>query len=167
MIVTLVVAAAENGVIGRDNALPWRLASDLRRFRALTAGKPVIMGRKTHASIGRLLPGRRNIVVTRTGSVLPGAEVAPSLPDALRMAERDAPEEVCVVGGGELFREALPLAGRVELTRVHAEVPGDVTFPELSSDQWKEVAREEHPAGPDDEHPFTYLTYERTRPAPL
>ena len=152
--VTIIVAVADNGVIGSQGKIPWHLREDLQRFKRLTMGHPIVMGRKTWESIGRPLPGRESIVVTRQdGYRAEGAKVAGSLRDALDLAGRDA----FVIGGGELYREALPLADRVELTRVHAAPEGDATFPPLGP-EWREVAREEHPEGAP---PFDFVTLER------
>ncbi len=138
----LIYARAENGVIGRDNAMPWHIPADLKRFKALTMGKPMIMGRKTFESLPGLLPGRRHIVLTRDPHWhREGAEVARSVPEALAMA---GPGEVAVVGGAEIYALLLPLAGRVELTEVHGEFEGDTMMP-LLGPEWVEVAREEHP----------------------
>ena len=139
----IVVAVARNGVIGRDGGLPWRLPEDLRRFKALTMGHPVILGRRTHASIGRALPGRRNLVVSRqAGLLLPGCEVVGSLDEALRRAwEGDGVPHV--IGGASLYAEALPRATHIELTEVHAEPEGDTHFPPLPPGAFVEVAREE------------------------
>lgn len=159
--VTLVAAVARNGVIGREGGLPWRLPADLRRFRALTWGHPVVMGRRTWESIGgRPLPGRRNIVVTRRpGYRAPGAEVAGS-PEAALMLAAGA-DEVMVIGGGELYAAFLPLAGRILLTEVDAEPEGDARFPDLDPTEWEEVAREAH--APDAENPLPYAFVELRR----
>jgi dihydrofolate reductase len=164
--IALIVAIAENGVIGLGGGLPWRLSSDLRLFRRLTMGKPLIMGRKTFASLGRPLDGRDTIVVTRDRAfAATGAIVVHSLTDALARArdcaaQRDA-DEIFVIGGAELFREALPLAGRIYLTRVHAEPPGDVTFPEIDWNAWRVTHSESHPSGPKDAYAFTFSVLER------
>jgi dihydrofolate reductase len=156
-LVSLVAALAANRVIGAGNRLPWHLPEDLRRFKRLTMGAPVIMGRKTHESIGRALPGRRNIVVTRqAGARWEGCEVAASLEAALALAG-DAPE-VFVIGGAELYRLALPRADRMYLTLLDAEYPGDTLFPEFDPAGWRETAREPGPG-------FAFVTYERVRRA--
>lgn len=160
MIRSLVVARARNGVIGRDNRLPWRLPADLAYFKKVTLGRPVIMGRRTWESIGQPLPGRRNIVVTRNRDYeAPGATVVGSLQEAWRAAG-DA-EEACVIGGTSLFAEALETADRIHLTEVDAEVPGDTWFPEFDRSAWveREVAR--HPRDGRHEHPFRILVLER------
>lgn len=166
MNIVFVVAVAENGVIGRNNALPWRISSDLKHFRALTIGKPVLMGRKTFVSIGKPLPGRTNIVVTRErGLSIPGAVVANSLAQALDVAAGDAlrrgVSDVMVIGGGEVFRELLPRAKRLEWTQVHAAPGGDAFMPPIAMSEWRETRREFHAAGPKDDHDFTTVTYER------
>lgn len=142
----LVYARASNGVIGRDNALPWRLPSDLRRFKALTMNKPMIMGRKTFESLPGLLPGRRHIVLTRDVAWrAEGVEVAPSLEEALALA---GPGEVAVVGGAEIYRQFMPFAERIELTEVSGDFPGDTTMPPTGP-EWVETGREAHAADGD------------------
>lgn len=139
----LIYARADNGTIGRDNALPWRIPADLRRFKAMTLGKPMIMGRKTFESFGKPLPGRRHIVLTRDRTWhADGAEVAATVDEALGLAGAG---EIAVVGGAEIYALFLPLADRVELTEVHAQIAGDTVMPPLD-DAWQESAREDHPA---------------------
>ena len=141
---SLIAAMAKNRIIGRDNQLPWKLPEDLRYFKAATLGKPVIMGRKTWESLGRPLPGRRNIVVTRNARyALAGAEVAPSLEAAITAVQEET--EVFVIGGAELYRQALPIADRLYLTEIAEAFGGDASFPELSPD-WQEISRETHVA---------------------
>lgn len=149
--VALIVAVAENGVIGVNNQLPWHLPADLQYFKSRTLGKPVIMGRKTWDSLGRPLPGRLNMVITHQPHwQATGAEVAHSLPQALKQAEHWAQhqgaQEVMVIGGAQIFAEALPLAQRLYLTRVALQPAGDVYFPEWASPHWQCVAQEPHPA---------------------
>lgn len=142
--VFLVVAVAENGVIGNDGKMPWHLSADLRRFKELTMGKPMVMGRKTFESLPGLLPGRRHIVLTRDANwAEDGAEVARSADEALALA--NAPH-VAVVGGAEVYQLFLPLADRIEWTQVHAAPPGDTRFPVFDRNEWREVWRESHPA---------------------
>ncbi len=161
------VARARNGVIGRDGGLPWRLSSDLKLFKALTLGKPVIMGRKTWDSLPRKpLPGRLNLVLTRDGSFEPhGALTFEDFGEAVSLAkehaEEDGVEEVCVIGGAALFALALPRAKRIYLTEVEAEVEGDVSFPPFDEDRWREVKRETYPAAEGDQYPFTFRQLER------
>jgi dihydrofolate reductase len=158
--VSIVVATDERGAIGRDGQLPWRLPDDLKRFKALTLGKPVVMGRKTWDSIGKPLPGRLNIVVTRQeGLALPGATVVHSLGDALAQAGDAA--EVCVIGGAEIYALALPLADTVHLTRVHAIVAADTYFPALDPAEWEQVACEEHAADERHAHAFAFVELRR------
>jgi dihydrofolate reductase len=161
--VSIIAALADNGVIGRDGALPWHLPDDLRRFKSLTMGRPVLMGRRTFASIGHALPGRRNLVATRSPQLLPaGVDAVADLPAALKIC--GPVPELCVIGGADIYRQALPLATHLELTRVHARIEGDVYFPAFDAARWREVARIEHPA--DDRHawPMTYQTLERIGP---
>lgn len=142
MIVSFIVAMSENRVIGRDNQLPWHISEDLKRFKRLTLGHPIIMGRKTFDSLGKPLPKRRNIVITRNQNlVLDGAEICQSLDDALELV-KDEPE-VFVIGGAEIFKMAMPLANKIYLTVVHKNVDGDVYLPEIPSDFF-EVTREKH-----------------------
>jgi len=165
-LVSIIVAADEHGGIGRAGGLPWHLPGDLKRFKALTMGKPMVMGRKTWDSIGRPLPGRRSLVVSRQpGLALDGAEVFGSLEAALQAAA-DAPE-TCVIGGAEIYRQALPLAEVVHLTRVHASVQADTFFPVLDTGEWEEVAREDCPADARHAHAYSFLTLKRVGPAPL
>jgi dihydrofolate reductase len=162
--IVLVVAVADNGVIGRDGAMPWHLPADLRHFKRLTTGKPVIMGRKTFEAIGKPLPGRHNIVLTRDRSwAAEGVTVVPNLAEAIAAAGLDPRAragEIMVVGGAEIYAQAMPIATRVELTRIHVQPDGDTRFPDLDPAQWREVARTAHPAeGDAPAHDF--LTYAR------
>jgi dihydrofolate reductase len=164
--IVLVAAAAENGVIGRDNALPWRLKSDMRRFRARTWGKPVVMGRKTFQSMGKALAGRTNIVVSRDREFsAPGVVVAPDLRAALTSARGDAlrrgADEIVVIGGAEIYAQTLPIADRLDLTLVKARPQGNICFPSINAQAWRETGRSEHKAGPDDAADFAFVTYER------
>jgi dihydrofolate reductase len=164
MKIVLVAAIGDNSVIGRDGRLPWRLKSDLQHFRKVTLNRPVIMGRKTYESIGKLLPGRTNIVLTRDLSlVAPGAVLATSLDAALGYAHTDAvkrgTDEIMVVGGSDIFATTMPMADRLEITHVHASPEGDVLFPPIDPEVWQEISREEHFAGPDDDANFALATY--------
>lgn len=166
MDIVFIVAVAENGVIGLGNGMPWRLKSDLKRLKALTIGKPVIMGRKTFESIGRPLPNRTNIVVTRDrGYSAPGIVVTSSLDTAHEIARGDALRrfvtEIAVIGGAEIFRQDFPRATRVEWTVVHASPEGDTFMEPLSPTDWEEVARERHPAGEGESADYSYVTYRR------
>jgi len=155
---TLIVARAENGVIGRDGGLPWRLPADLKRFKALTMGGVMIMGRRTFDSLPGVLPGRRHVVITRdAGWSATGAEVAYSVEEALAIAG-DGPR--FVIGGAEIFALFLPLAGRIELTEVAGDIPGDTVMPDPRGPEWREVWREEH--GAEDGRPaYRFITLER------
>ncbi len=158
--ICLIAALAANRVIGRNNALPWHLSADLKRFRALTMGHPVVMGRKTYASIGRPLPGRRNLVITRNrGLGAPGCEVVHSLDEAIAACRGAG--EVFVIGGAELYREALPRAQRLEFTEIHAEFEGDAAFPEISRGQWRETGREIHSGEAGVPFRYDFVRYER------
>ena len=161
------IARASNGVIGRDGELPWRLKSDLAIFRAITMGKPVIMGRKTWDSLPRKpLVGRTNIVLSRDGSFEPAGcvvceDFAEAIGIAREQAEEDGAREVCVIGGASLFEMVLPKARRLYLTEVHAEVEGDVVLGPIDESKWREVRSEHHEAAPDDEYAFTVRVLER------
>ncbi|MEM6463808.1 MAG: dihydrofolate reductase [Pseudomonadota bacterium] len=164
--VELVVAVARNGVIGSEGAMPWRLSTDLKRFKAITMGKPVIMGRKTYDSIGKPLPGRANIVITRNASFsAEGIDVAHSLEAALEQADKSARTSgaaaFCVIGGGEIYRAALPYADCVHLTHVDSEPSGDTVFPQLSEDVWFIETELEVPAGEKDSAATRYVVYRR------
>jgi dihydrofolate reductase len=158
--ISIIVAVAQNGVIGAGNRLPWHLPDDLKRFKALSMTKPIVMGRRTFDSIGKPLPGRTNIVVSRQpGLAIAGTIVTPSLDAALAVA--GAVPEVVVIGGAEIFRQVLPRTDVVHLTRVHAHVAGDVMFPELDPGQWRETAVEHHAADERHQYAFTFVTLER------
>ncbi len=163
MRVVIIAALSENGVIGRGNALPWHLPADLKRFKRLTSGHTVIMGRKTFESIGlRPLPDRLNIVLSRdTGLSTHGVLVVPTLDDALAHARGNP--VVFVLGGGRVFEAALPFTDRMELTRVHTKVPGDAFFPKVDFSEWQQVNVEDHPADERHAYPFSFLTYDRKR----
>jgi dihydrofolate reductase len=169
-VVALIAAVADNGVIGKDGGLPWRIPADLKWFRAHTMGHHVVMGRKTWASIvagsGRPLPGRTNVVVTRDAalSVPDGVVVVDALGAAIELAAAAGDDEVFVIGGGELYRAAMPRADRIYLTRIHAHVDGDTVFPPIDESAWVEVARESHGAkadGSGEPLPFSFCVLER------
>jgi dihydrofolate reductase len=166
MEVVLIAAVADNGVIGSHGVIPWRLKSDMQRFKALTSGKPVVMGRKTFASIGKPLPARTNIVVTRdAGFRAPGAVVATSFADARAVAIGDAlrrsAAEIAVIGGAEIYAQWMEYADRLEITEVHARPEGDTYFSAIDPAAWQEVARVRNPAGSADSADFSYVTYRR------
>ncbi|MBT2745907.1 MULTISPECIES: dihydrofolate reductase [unclassified Lysobacter] len=159
----LIAALDRKHAIGRDNALPWRLSDDLKRFKALTLGKPLLMGRKTAQSLGRALPGRRNLVLTRSGEVpFAGMEAVGSTEQALELAQADGAAELCVIGGGEIYALCLPSASRMHLTRVDTEVEGaDAFFPRFDSGEWREQSRESHAADEHNEFAFEFIDYAR------
>ena len=164
----LVVAVAENGVIGRDNHLLWRIKTDLGRFRRLTMGKPMIMGRKTFQSIGKPLPGRETIVLTRdAGFSAEGVHVVHTWEEAVakggELAASMGADAVAVAGGAEIYALALPQVQSIFLTKVQTTPEGDAFFPDFDRSQFRETRREDHPKGPDDEHPFTFIDLERRR----
>ena len=160
--VSLVVAVAENGVIGREGELPWgRMPADLQHFKRLTLGHPVVMGRKTFDSLGRALPKRPNLVVTRQAHwSAPNCETLPSVLSALARA-RELDEEVCVIGGGEIYREALPAVDVVHLTEIHHAFEGDASFPALSPTDWREETRERHEADAQHAYAYSFVTLRR------
>ncbi|KAA1189712.1 dihydrofolate reductase [Pseudohalioglobus sediminis] len=166
-VVAVIVAVADNGVIGRDNALPWHLPEDLRYFKRVTMGKPLLMGRKTYESIGRPLPGRTNIVITRDPAwQAPGVQVVHSLDDAMALgaevAQRDDVDEMMVIGGAEIYAAVIPQARRLYLTRVHASVAGDAVLPEVDWSVWCKVSSERHAAGGDNPYDYSFEVYERS-----
>ena len=155
----MIAAMTPDGVIGRDNDLPWRIPADLRHFKTMTMGKPMIMGRRNHESIGRALPDRANIILTRdTRYRAPGCIVVHTPEEALAAAEGD---EIMVIGGAEIYRLFLPIASTLYLTRVHARIDGDVRFPPIQWSEWRLVAESQHPAEEDSPHPFTFETWKR------
>ncbi len=160
-LLSAVFAASENDVIGRDNALPWHLPAELAYFKRITMGKPILMGRRTFQSIGRPLPGRRNIVMTRGDFTAEGIETVHSIDEALRLVEGEP--ELANIGGAEVLRAALPRTDRIYLTRVHGHFEGDTFLPPLPADEWREVSRE--PRAADERNPFaiTFLVLERVR----
>jgi len=170
-VIALVVARARNGVIGRDGDLPWRLRSDLQRFKAVTIGKPCLMGRKTWESLPlRPLPGRLNLVLTRDQSyeadgLSKGALVCATLDEAIEIgretAEEDGVDEICIIGGTAVFEAVLPRARRLYITEVEAEPEGDAVFPAFDETAWIEVSSESHAAGEKDDHAFTFRVLER------
>ena len=162
MIISIIVAMDEKGAIGRDNRLPWHLSDDLKRFKATTIGHHIVMGRKTYESIGKPLPGRTNIVVTRNPAYqAEGCRIAHSLEGALEIARENGEEEVFVTGGRELFAQALDIADRIYLTRVHADVPANVYFPDFDETNWSEKDSFHHEADEKNEHAFTVKLLER------
>ncbi|MFZ1813929.1 MAG: dihydrofolate reductase [Rhizobiaceae bacterium] len=167
MELALVVAMADNGIIGAEGGLPWRLPSDLKRFKATTMGKPIVMGRKTWESIGKPLPGRINIVISRDPDFRAvGADVVRSLDDAITLASVRARclagiQEVCVIGGGQIYMEAMPLADRLYVTHVKARPNGDTSFPEIDATQWAPVRREEIERSAKDSADMQFTIYQR------
>lgn len=166
MILTLVVARADNGVIGRGNALPWHISADLQHFKRLTVGKPVVMGRRTFESIGKPLPGRHNIVLTRDrGWAAPGVTVVPNLAEAIAAAglqPQTRADEVMIIGGAQVYAQALPSASRIYLTEVHAAPDGDTLLPPFDPQRWIEMAREDHAAQANSPG-YSFVTLERGR----
>ena len=160
--ISIIAALAENRVIGINNTLPWRLPNDLKHFRRLTTGHAIILGRKNYESIGKPLPERRNVVITRqSGYEAPGCLVAHSLDEALKMADDDA--EVFVIGGAEIYQQTLARADRLYLTLVHAEVQGDTFFPEFDRNEWRESARERHERDERHAYAYSFVVLERIR----
>ena len=163
MKVSVIAAVARNGAIGAGNALPWRLSSDLKRFKALTMGKPLIMGRKTFASLGRPLPGRFCVVVTRDPAfAAPGVEVAHDLFHAMEFSRAYGGDEIFIGGGGEIYAQTIASADRLYITEVGLEPQGDATFPPIAPSEWREVRRKTGVRGPRDDAEFAFVDYERT-----
>ena len=164
--IVLVAAVADNGVIGRDGGMPWRLSSDLKRFKADTMGRPVVMGRKTWQAVGRPLPGRLNIVVTRDPAFrADGAQVVLSLDEALELAgtecDSTGAKEICVIGGGEIYAQAMARADQLKITRVLAAIEGDTLFPAIEDAVWMRESAQDFPAGEKDSHATRYEVYQR------
>ena len=166
MIISFVVAVSENGVIGRDNGMPWRLSTDLQRFKKLTVGKPVVMGRKTWESLGRPLPNRANIVITRDGGYkAEGALVVQTIDEALISGEQAAREagvdEICIIGGAQIYAQAMDKATHLHVTHIEASIDGDAFFGPVDPQVWQVVSEEHVPAGEKDNYPTRYVVYER------
>jgi dihydrofolate reductase len=163
---SIIAAVAANGVIGRGNGLPWHLAGDLKWFKALTLGHHMIMGRRTFDSVGKPLPGRTTVVITRDATYQPpaGVVVVATIDDAIGVAAHD--EEPFICGGGEIYRQTLHRATRMYITQVHADIEGDTTFPEFDDvNEWKLVDREDFEADAKNDYAFSFLTYDRAAPA--
>lgn len=162
MVLSIIVAAAENNVIGRDNGLVWRLSADLKRFKALTTGHTILMGRKTYESVGKALPNRRNIVISRNPDYkAAGCEVVRGVEEALELTKGE--DEVFVTGGGTIYKELWDKADRLYLTVVHQECEGDTVIPPVDPGKWKEVSREAHQADEKNECDYTFINYERIK----
>ena len=161
MILSIIVACTENNVIGRDNDMPWHLPADLKHFKSLTTGNPIIMGRKTYESIGRPLPKRRNLIITRNASyTAEGIEIYQSLEQAVENCQQE--RESFIIGGGQIYNCALEMADRIYLTRIHTEIDGDTFFPELKMDKWKLVDDQFVHRDDKNEHDMSFQTYEKT-----
>lgn len=155
--ISLIAAMSKNRVIGNDNSLIWKLPADMKRFKEITTGKSVIMGRKTYESIGRPLPNRRNIIITRNESYsVDGCEVVSSLEKAIEICNSDA----IIIGGGEIYSQSLPIADRIHLTIIHENFEGDTYFPELG-EEWAKVSREDHQPDEKNQHKYSFIDYER------
>ncbi len=160
MTVSIIVAMAENGVIGRDMDLPWHISADLKRFKALTMGHHIVMGRKTYESIGRLLPGRTTVIITRQADYhVAGAVVVHSLEAARAVAAEDS--ELFIIGGGQIYELALPLAEKLHITRVHTEVDGDTLFPDVHWEDWQLIGAERHSADEKNDYDYTFESYQK------
>lgn len=158
--ISMIVAVAENGIIGTQGTMPWHITEDFKHFKAVTLGHPVVMGRKTYQSIGRPLPGRRNIVISRQeGLQIEGCQVVTSLEAALGLCDDE--EETFIIGGGQIYAQTMPLAHKLYITHVGIEAVGDTRFPEISPAEWREVSRQEFPRGAAFDHPFAFVDYER------
>ena len=160
MKLAIIVATDQQGLIGKENDLPWRLSADLQYFRRVTMGKPIIMGRNTHESIGRALPGRKNIIVTKNKNYqAEGCTVVNSIPDALLACEQV--EEVMIMGGASLYEQLLPQADKLYLTQVHASLTGDTWFPDWQINEWSELSREDHQADEKNDYAYSFIVYEK------
>ncbi len=162
MTLSIIVAAAENGVIGHNNNLIWHLSSDLKHFKNITTGHTVIMGRKTFESMGKALPNRRNIVITANKAyTAPGCEIVPDIESALQLAAQE--EEAFIIGGGTIYRAIWEKADKLYLTRVHTAPTGDISIPEVKASEWQEISREAHSADEKNKYDYTFLEYRRIR----
>tara|TARA_B110001469_G_C9528135_1_gene262661 strand:+ start:239 stop:727 length:489 start_codon:yes stop_codon:yes gene_type:complete len=162
MKLAIIVATDEQGLIGKDNDLPWKLSADLQYFRKVTMGKPIIMGRRTHESIGRPLPGRKNIIITSYKAYqAEGCTVTNSMSQAIEACENA--QEVMIMGGASLYQQWLPTADKIYLTQVHALLDGDTWFPDWNKEQWDEVSKEAYPADEKNEYPYSFIVYERKK----
>ena len=162
MKIALIVATDQQGLIGKDNDLPWKISADLQYFKKVTMGKPLIMGRNTHESIGRPLPGRQNIIVTKNHSYqAEGCTIVHSMQAAL--SEAKEADEVMIMGGASLYTQLLPQADKLYLTLIHANLEGDTWFPEWYSEQWQQISREDHLADDKNEYPYSFIVYERKK----
>ncbi len=162
MLISLIAAVDQKGGIGRDNRLPWHLSDDLKHFRRLTLGHHVLMGRKTYQSSQGKMPGRKPIVLTRSADFrVPDAQVVPSLEAGIQFAQTAGETELFIIGGAQVFAQALPIAGRIYYTEVHADANADTFFPEFDRAQWQEISRQDFPAGPKNDYPFTIFELEK------
>jgi dihydrofolate reductase len=162
--ISILVAMAKNRVIGRNNALPWQLPPDLRRFKELTMGHHIVMGRKTYESIGRPLPGRTNVIITRqAGYQVPGAIVVASIDQALKVcsAGKEVDQEIFVIGGAQIYRQSLGLCQRIYITEIQQEFDGDTLFPELNQQEWREISREKHRLNDDNGLEYHFVVLDR------
>ncbi len=160
MNISIIVATDEQGLIGRENDLPWKLSADLQYFRRITMGKPLIMGRKTHESIGRALPGRKNIVLTNNADYQPeGCTIVHTIDEAVHAC--GGAQEAMVMGGSSLYKQFLPLANKLYLTLVHANLTGDTWFPDWDKTQWQQISREDHDADNKNNYPYSFIRYKR------
>jgi len=161
-VLSAIVAMSENRTIGKDNKLPWHLPADLKHFKEITTGHYIVMGRKTFESIGKSLPNRTNVVLSRDSQfIAPGCHVVNTIETAIDMARKDQQAEIFIIGGAEIYRQLLPKINRLYLTVVHAEVEGDAWFPELSPNEWREVSREQHQADEKNAYAYSFITMER------
>lgn len=160
--ISIIVACSENNVIGKDNGLIWRLSNDLKRFKALTTGHAIVMGRKTFESIGRPLPNRRNIILSKNLGAMDGCEIMRSTDEVLELA-KSTDEELFIIGGGQVYEQFLPFADKLYLTLVHTEAEGDTFFPDLNRDEWTEVARESFKADEKNEFDYEFVDYLRRK----
>ena len=164
MIISIIVAASENNVIGIDNQLPWKLPGDMQFFKNTTWGHPMVMGRKTFESLDGSLKGRQNIVITRQQAYsYPGTIIVPSLEEGVRAAEAQDTHEIFIAGGGEIFKQAMPIVDRIYLTRVHTTLQGDAYFPEFSREEWELKDSESHPADEKNNYAYTFERWERKK----
>jgi dihydrofolate reductase len=161
MIISIIVAFTDSNIIGKNNKMPWKLSDDLKRFKAITTGHTVVMGRRTYESLGKPLPKRKNIVLTSIPESIIDCVTADSLKDAIDISENEI--ELFIIGGGSVYKQALPIADRLYLTKIHANVEGDTKFPEIDYSEWEETFREDHKADAKNEYDYSFINYERKK----
>lgn len=161
MTISIIVAFSEGNIIGKNNKMPWKLSNDLKRFKAITTGHTVVMGRRTYESLGRPLPNRKNVVLTTIPESIIDCVTADSLKDAIEISGNET--ELFIIGGGTVYKQALPIADKLYITQVHTKTDGDTSFPEIDYSEWKETFREDHKADEKNQYDYSFINYERIK----